>query len=98
MILIIFLVNTSEFAYFFMSWDIREGRQPLLVPPLLTGWLWHWAVCHKLWWWPLAVQFPLYQLCNLNVSYSVMFLHTFNNVPLLYALAFHSLTLNSRCV
>jgi len=44
------------------------------------------------------MQFPLYQLCNLNVSYSVMFLYTFNNVPLLYALAFYSLALNSLCV
>jgi len=32
MILIIFLVNTSEFAYFFfMPWEIHEGRQRLLV-------------------------------------------------------------------
>jgi len=37
MILIIFLVNTSEFTYFFfMPWEIYEGRQPVLVPPLLT--------------------------------------------------------------
>jgi len=99
MILIIFLVNTSEFAYFFfMPWEIHEGRQPLLVPPLLTWWLSHWAVCHKLCWWALGMQFPLYQLCNLNVRYSVMFLSTFNGVPLLYALAFHNLALNSRCV
>ena len=32
MILIIFIVNTSEFAYFFFkSWDSHEGRQRLLV-------------------------------------------------------------------
>jgi len=63
MILIIFLVNTSAFAYFFFtSWEIHEGRQPLLVPPL-TGWLSYWAVL------ALDVQLPLRQLCNLNVSY-----------------------------
>jgi len=58
MILIIFIVNTSEFAYFFFKSGINhEGRQQLLVPPL-TGWLSHWAVClcHKLCWWGLAVQ------------------------------------------
>ena len=44
----------------------------------LTGWLSHWAVCHKLWWWALAVQSPLCQLCNLHVSNSVMFVYTFN--------------------
>jgi len=31
MILIIFIVNTSEFAYFFKSADSHEGRQGLLV-------------------------------------------------------------------
>ena len=51
----------------------------------------------QLCWWALAVQFPLYQLCNLNVSYSVMFLYTFNDVPLLNALAFHRLALTWRC-
>jgi len=49
----------------------------------------HWAVCHKLCWWALAVQLPLCQLYNLHGSYSVMFIYTFNNVLLLlYALAF----------
>jgi len=56
MILIIFIVSTSDFAYFFFkSGESHEGRQRLLVPSL-TGWLWHWAVCHKLCWWALAVQ------------------------------------------
>jgi len=42
MILIIFLVITSEFAYFFFtSWEIHEGRKSLLLPPLLTAWLSH---------------------------------------------------------
>jgi len=41
MILLIFIVNTSEFAYFFFtSGERHEGRQRLLVPPL-TGWLSH---------------------------------------------------------
>jgi len=41
MILIIFIVNTFEFAYFFFkSGESDEGRQRLLVPPL-TGWLSH---------------------------------------------------------
>ena len=31
MMLIIFIVNTSEFAYFFKSGDSQEGRQRLLV-------------------------------------------------------------------
>jgi len=31
MILIIFIVNTSEFAYFFFKSDSHEGRQRLLV-------------------------------------------------------------------
>jgi len=71
MILIIFIVITFEFAYFFFkSGQSHEGRQRLLVPPL-TRWLLHWAVCHKLWWWALAVQLPLCQLCNLHVSNSV---------------------------
>jgi len=71
MILIIFIVNTSEFAHlFFKSGESHEGRQRLLVPPF-TGWLSHWAVCHKLCWWALAVQLPLCQFCNLHVSYSV---------------------------
>jgi len=39
-ILIIFLVNTSEFAYFFKSGVSDKGRQRLLVPPL-SGWLSH---------------------------------------------------------
>jgi len=63
MFLIIFIVNsqycTSEFAYFFFkSGDSHEGRQRLLVPPL-TWWHSHWAVCHKLCWWALAVQSPI---------------------------------------
>jgi len=71
MILIIFMVNPSEFAYFFFkSGDIHEGRQRLLVPSL-TGWHSHWAVCHKLWWWARPVQSPLCQLCNLHVRNSV---------------------------
>jgi len=37
MTLIIFIVNTSEFAYFFKSGDGDEGKQRQLVPPL-TGW------------------------------------------------------------
>jgi len=67
----IFIVTTSEFVYFFFkSGESHEGRQQLLLPPY-TEWLSHWAVCHKLWWWALAVQYPLCQLCNLQVSYSV---------------------------
>jgi len=79
-----FIVNTSEFAYFFFkSGESHERRQWLLVPPL-TGWLSQWAVHHKLCWWALAVQLPLCQLCNLHVSYRVglMFIYTFNNVLL----------------
>jgi len=76
MILIIFTVNTSEFAYFFFKpGEIQEGRQRLLLP-LLTGWLSPWAVCHKLCWWALAVQLCLCLLCNLHGSYSVMFTYT----------------------
>jgi len=42
MILFIFIVNTSEFAYFFFkSGESHQTRQRLLVPPL-TGWLSHW--------------------------------------------------------
>jgi len=53
-ILIIFTVNSSEFAYFlFKSGECHEGRQRLLVPPV-AGWLSHWAVCHKLCWWARA--------------------------------------------
>jgi len=38
---IIFMVNTSEFAYFFFKSGVgHEGRQQLLVPPL-TEWLSH---------------------------------------------------------
>jgi len=38
MILIIFTVNSPEFAYFFFkSGKSHEGRQRLLVPPLV-GW------------------------------------------------------------
>jgi len=44
----------------------------------LSRWRSHWAVCHKLWSWALAVQSPLCQLCNLHVSNRVMFVHTFN--------------------
>jgi len=95
MILIIFIVNTFEFAYFFLkSGGSHEGRQRLLVPPL-TRWLSHWAVCHKLWWWALAVQLPLCQLCNLQVSNSVMFVYTFN---ICTPSAFHGLALTWRCV
>jgi len=94
MILIIFIVNTSEFAFFFFK-SSREATTACAPP---TGWLSHWAVCHKLWWWAFAVQLPLCQLCNLRVSYSVMFVCTFNNVLLLYALVFHSLALTSHCV
>jgi len=47
---IIFMVNTSEFAYvFFKSGVSHEGRQQLLVPTL-TEWLSHRVVCHKLCW------------------------------------------------
>jgi len=78
-ILIVFIDNTSEYAYCFKLGESHEGRQRLLVPPL-TGWLSHWAVCHKLCWWALTVQLPLCQFCNCNlhVSYSVMFVYTFN--------------------
>jgi len=97
MILTNFIANTSEFEYFFFKLgESHEGRQRLLVPPL-TGWLSHWAVCHKLCWWALAVQLLLCQLCNLHVSYSAMFVYTFNMcrlLLLLYALAFHSLGLH----
>jgi len=38
MILINFIVNTSEFAYFFFKLGVsHEGRQRLLVPPLTGG-------------------------------------------------------------
>jgi len=46
MILIIFTVNSSEFAYFFKSGESHEGRQRLLVPSL-AWWLSHWAVCYQ---------------------------------------------------
>jgi len=83
MILFFFIVNTSEFAYFFFkSGESHKGRQRLLVPPL-TGWLSHWAVYLKPCWWALAVQLPLYLFCILHVSYSVMFVYTFDNVLLL---------------
>jgi len=37
MILIIFIVNTSEFAcFFFTSRDCHEGRQRLLTPTICT--------------------------------------------------------------
>jgi len=39
-ILIVFTVNSSEFAYFFKSGEIHAGKQQLLVPSL-TGWLSH---------------------------------------------------------
>ena len=46
-----------------------------------------------------AWQLPLCELCNLHVSYIVMFVYTFNNILLLpYALIFHGLALTSRCV
>jgi len=71
MIPIIFIVNASEFAYFFFkSGDSHEGRQRLLVllspvsiriEQFVTNW----------WWWALAVQSPLCHLCNLHVSNSV---------------------------
>jgi len=47
----------------------RREVAPACAP--LTAWLSlksHWAVCNKLWWWALAVQLPLCQLCNLHVS------------------------------
>jgi len=48
LILIIFIVNTYEFAYFlFNSGESHEGMQPQLVPPL-AEWRSHWAVYHKL--------------------------------------------------
>jgi len=89
MILTIFAVITSEFAYFFFkSGESHEGRQRLLVPPL-TVWLSYWAVCHKLCLWALAVQLPLYQLCNLHVSYNVC-IH-FSYIYSFYYLLSHSI-------
>jgi len=76
----------------------KSRREAATACASLPGWLSHWAVCHKLWWWPLAVQLSLCQLCNFHVSYSVMFVHTFHHVLLLYALVFHSLALTSRWV
>jgi len=70
-------------AYFFFKLgESHEGRRGLLVPPL-AGWLSHWAVVNRLWWWALAVQLFLCQLFNLHVSYSVMFVYTFNGCRLL---------------
>jgi len=54
-ILIIFTVNSSEFAYFFKSGESHEGGQRLLVPPL-ARWLSQSAVCHQLCWGARAVQ------------------------------------------
>jgi len=34
--------------------QLRREATTACVP--LTGWHSHWAVCHKLWWWALAVQ------------------------------------------
>jgi len=61
----------------------KSRREAATACAPLTGWLSHWAVCHKLCWWALAVQYPLCQLCNLHVSNSVMFIYTFNNLLLL---------------
>jgi len=56
MILIIFIVNSSDFAYFFFkSGECHEGGKRMLVQPL-TGWFSHWAVCHQLCWWARVVQ------------------------------------------
>jgi len=71
MILIIFIVNTSEFAYFFFQVRGQSRREAATAFAPLTAWHSHWANCHKLWWWALAVQSPLCQLCNLHVSNSV---------------------------
>jgi len=79
MILIIFIVNTSEFAYFFFkSGDSHEGRQGLLVllapggiriEQFVTNCGGERLQCNHL---------PVCQLCNLHVSNSVMFVYTFN--------------------
>ena len=95
MILIIFVVNTSEFAYFFFkSGDSHEGRQRLLVllspggvriEQFVTNCGGERLQCNHL---------PLCQLCNLHVSNSVMFVYILIYVLLLlYALAFHRLAL-----
>ena len=78
MILIIFIVNTSEFAcFFFKSGDSHEGRQRLLVLLSPVGIrIEHFVTnCGGE---RLPMQSPLCQLCNLHVSNSAMFVHTFN--------------------
>jgi len=95
MILFIFIVNTSEFAYFFFkSGDSHEERQRLLVllspggvriEQFVTNYGGERLQCNHL---------PLCQLCNLHVSNSVMFVYILIYVCLLlYALAFHRLAL-----
>jgi len=95
MILIIFIVDTSKFAYFiFKSGDSHEGRQRLLVllsrgdvriEQFITNCGGERLQCNHL---------PLCQLCNLHVSNSVMFVYILIYVLLLlYALAFHRLAL-----
>ena len=76
MILIIFIVNTSEFAYFFFkSGDSHEGRQRLLVLLSPGGVRIEQFVANcggeRLQW----NHLPLYQLCNLHVSNNVMFVY-----------------------
>jgi len=94
-ILIIFIVNTSEFAYFFIkSGDSHEGRQRLLVllprgggriEQFVTNCGGECLQCNHL---------PSCQLCNLHVSNSVMFVYILIYVLLLiYTLAFHRLAL-----
>ena len=88
MILIIFIVNTSEFAYFFFkSGDSHQGRQWLLVllspggvriEQFVTNCGGERLQCNHL---------PSCQLCNLHVSNSVMFVYILIYVLLLlYAL------------
>jgi len=95
MILIIFIVNTSEFAYFFFkSGDSHEGRQRLLallspggvrIEQFVTN-----CGDERL----QYNQLPLCQLCNLHVSNSGMFVYILIYVLLLlYAFAFHRLAL-----
>jgi len=91
MILIIFIVNTSEFAYFFFkSRDSHEGRQRLLVllspggvriEQFVTNCDGERLQCNHL---------PLYQLCNLHVSNSVMFVYILIYVGYSYYMLSHS--------
>jgi len=66
-----FLSQYIWICVFLLQVSGQSRREAATACAPLTGWLSHWAVCHKLWWWALAVQSPLCQLCNLHVSNSV---------------------------